>query len=152
MPWADIAYTEAVTRRTVTEADLVAAQAIIDLFSRRDESAAETIGTRDRGYLRQAVAWQAAWMLDQPGLSSRSSVEGVDQDGNRTTFVDAEAVVLAPLARKALGNLSWKRSRTVDVKPFTQEREGVHLLEPGQPYPEAWDDNEAANEGTWVPL
>ena len=114
--WADPDYALKVTGKTVSEAQLEAAQAVVDLFSNRTIEDEANLSRRDLGWLKQATAWQAAWMLEQPGFAARSSVTAVDQDLDRTQFVDDRAVSLAPLARRAIRNLSWKRSRTTHVR------------------------------------
>lgn len=74
-----------------------------------------TVHTRDAEWLRQAVAWQAAWMNGQPGIAERASVSSVSQDGLSATYVDSAAVILAPAARRCIKNLSWMRSRSVPM-------------------------------------
>jgi hypothetical protein len=111
MAWADAAYTLEITGVTVTDAQVLQAQAVIELFSGVIESYA--IKGRDVRHLRMAVAYQAAWMKGQIDVTTRTDVSAVTQDQLSLTYANTEAPVLAPLARHALKRLSWKANRSV---------------------------------------
>lgn len=115
MAWATTANVETITGTTVTSAQLNAAQAVVELFVGVTPDADDAATTRDLHWLKQAVAWQSVWQKDQPGFSTRSSVEGGDQDGARWTYTSKAAVNLAPLAIRAIKNLSWMGNRSVAV-------------------------------------
>ena len=121
MTWATIADVSNVTGHTVTQVQLAAASDIVDMYANRTEAASATIGSRDLHWLNRATVWQAVFLAEQPGFDSRQIVarhrqEGVDVDHAGSSFVPKEyPVVLAPLAARALRNLSWKGSRTLRV-------------------------------------
>jgi hypothetical protein len=110
MAWADTAYTLEITGVTVTDALVLQAQAVIELFSGVTEAYA--ISGRDVRHLRMAVAYQAGWMKGQIDVTTRTDVSAVTQDQLSLTYANAEAPVLAPLARHAIKRLSWKVSRS----------------------------------------
>jgi hypothetical protein len=110
MAWADAAYTLEITGVTVTDAQVLQAQAVIELFSGVTENYA--ISGRDVRHLRMAVAYQAGWMKGQIDVTTRTDVSAVTQDQLSLTYANAEAPVLAPLARHAIKRLSWKGSRS----------------------------------------
>lgn len=96
---------------TLTPEKLNAANSIVQLHTGVLDTA--TVHTRDAEWLRQAVAWQAAWAAGQADLQQRSSATSVSQDGLSATLKDEAAVILAPAARRAIKNLSWMGSRSV---------------------------------------
>jgi hypothetical protein len=111
MAWADVAYTGNITGVVVTESHIAQAQAMIELFSGVTEDYAIT--GRDVRHLRMAVAYQAAWIKGQIDVSTRTDVSQVTQDEMSLQYANAEAPVLAPLARHCIKRLSWKTSRSV---------------------------------------
>ena len=145
MPWATVADVAAYTGAEVSDAQVFQAQAVVDLFSNTTEAASADMKARDRGRLRYAVAYQAAWAAEQVDVTSRTEVTDVRQDGMWFTPGHEDALFLAPLARRWLMRLSWRRSRSVQVRP------------PGSPDPASaagWL-SEAADERDpepWVPL
>lgn len=81
--------------------------------------AAWTIGRlsrRDLYWLKLAVAHQAVWEKDQPDLLTRTDVKSFSQDGV-SADLKPDALVLAPLARRALNRCSWRGTRTVGGRP-----------------------------------
>jgi hypothetical protein len=147
MSWATPAEVMTITRRQVAQDVVDSAQAIIELHVDRTEDDTPEISARDLRWLKQAVAWQAAWLPDQPGFTSRSVVTNVSQESQSTTFAHEQAVVLAPLAIVAIRKLSWRKSRTLLAQPLSRE-DRRRLLKPGELLPEDWDRDD---EG-WVPL
>lgn len=111
MAWATADQVQAITRVSVTDADVTAAQYTVELFS--DVTEAYTLSTRDTRILRMAVAYQAAWLAGQIDVATRTDVSSATQDSMSFTHANPEAPVLAPLARHAIKRLSWKRSRSV---------------------------------------
>lgn len=95
----------------LTPALLAQADSIIGMHAGITSTAA--VYARDAEWLRQAVAWQTAWLAGQSGMAERSSVTTVSQEGLQVTYQDEAALVLAPLARRALKNLSWMGTRSV---------------------------------------
>src|SRR5207253_1165061 len=77
------------------------------------------VGRRDREWLRRACAYQCAWMLAQPDMYQRLDMDALASTGRPITLKD-RALVLAPLARRALQRVSWLRSRSLHIRtPFT---------------------------------
>jgi hypothetical protein len=113
MPWATVEETVTLTGVTVSSGTLAQAQGVLDLFSGVTEDVdAEQLSTRDRRLLRQACAYQAAWMHGQIDVPTRTDVSQLNQDGLSFTVANPDALVLAPLARRALAQLSWRRPGT----------------------------------------
>ncbi|WP_445520440.1 hypothetical protein [Streptomyces sp. NEAU-174] len=103
---------------TVTWAQLVQAQAAVEVFSNRIYADTPRMRTRDVYWLGKAVAYQAAWLVGQYDVSTRLDSSQVQQDGV-VASLDAKAMVLAPMAKWALQRVSWMRSRTVHLRsPF----------------------------------
>ncbi len=118
MAWADAGFTFSITGVTVSPEQLAQAQGVIDLTSGTTQDAAVDLALRPRDlrFLRMAVAYQAAWMASQVDLFSRTEVSSLNQDGVQMTPGHSDALLLAPLARRALGRLSWRRTRSVPVR------------------------------------
>lgn len=66
-------------------------------------------------WVRRAVVFQAAWMIEQHGSLSRQAVSSVSQDGVSVSAQDGLTFVLAPLAKRALSNCNWARSHTQSI-------------------------------------
>lgn len=109
MPWATPEQTYSLTKRTVTEDDLEAAQAIIEIPAGTTEEAsgAGNISTYNLRMLRNAVAYQAVWMLDHPDVFTHIDTDGMAQDGVSYQHAHAWAKLLAPLAYRCVNRLSW---------------------------------------------
>lgn len=119
MPWATGADVVALTGSPANEELLAMAQAHIELAIGRTEalSTAE-MSVRDLEWLRRAVAYQAAWLVGQADINTRLDVSQLAQDGMQATFKE-DSLILAPLAKLALGRLSWRgRGRSISVQPF----------------------------------
>lgn len=132
MSWATAEQVEAITGRSVSAPDLAQADSVITIYCNRTPDASGCMGLRDLYWLRMATAWQAAWQSQQAGYDSRSNAQAVTQDGMSIQRETEHSVTLAPLAARALKNLSWVGSRTirtpnvrvplgVDVIDFTQD-------------------------------
>ncbi len=113
--WCSLADVTAITGTTVTSAQLAAGSAVITIYTNRNPSASANLTTRDLYWLQQACAWQARWQAQQPGYDQKSSVDNVNQDNTQVAYGKEWQISLAPLAARALKNLSWKGSRTVSV-------------------------------------
>ncbi|MCX5522203.1 hypothetical protein OG342_04880 [Streptomyces bobili] len=100
---------------TVTDQQLVQAQADIEIFTNRIYDDTSRIRTRDLYWLGRAVARQAAWLAGQFGLETRLDATQIQQDQVSTT-VQGDGLVLAPMAARALRRVSWMRSRTVHIR------------------------------------
>lgn len=107
-----------ITGADVTVEQIATATGIVEAVTGVDLSAEPLpFVRRDLRHLRNAVAWQARYMLDpeaaaavdRPGNLASANANGVSV---AWTGGSAEAI-LAPLARMALRRLSWRGSRSV---------------------------------------
>lgn len=111
--WATVGDVQVLTGASVTDAELLRAQALVELAVGR--TAAQSSPTaRLAGKLRQAVAYQAAWMKGQPDVFTRLDMTKVAQDGANVDLA-ADALILAPLAKRALGSLVRRPSGGTSV-------------------------------------
>lgn len=117
--WATPSDVAAITGQAVSDEQLVTAQMIIDLVSNRTPDVSGSVLKRDITWLKRAVAYQASWMVSQTDIFTRSSMANVSQDGVSGTYTSKAAIYLAPLAIRALKNVSWLRSRSLRIQsPF----------------------------------
>ncbi len=145
MSWATLADVEAITGATVDVAQLAQAQSVIDIYANRgDDLDTDSIRPRDQRSLKQAVAWQAAWIAGQAGYETRSAFRELDQDGLRVRAASASEVMLAPLAARVLKNLSWKGSRTVHMSSRTRPLAHPDLID--------YTDDSSDVRQSWTPL
>lgn len=118
--WATTADVQNITGETVTEAQLLQAEAVVEIYANRSTVLdTDSLSARDLDTLKKATCWQAAWQPQQPGYTGRQDVQEMQQDGARLTLGSAprggagHTVTLAPLAARALRNLSWKGDRSL---------------------------------------
>lgn len=117
--WAQAADVAVITGVTVTDAQVMQAQSLIDMFSARTYDSLDRIGTRDLHWLKLAVAYQCVWMLAQPDLFTRLDFATIAA-GARPVQLKDDSLRVAPMAAKALRRCSWLRSRSLHVRsPFT---------------------------------
>lgn len=117
MSWATGAQATALTGVTLTDANVAVAQPIIEIFAGTTQDADPDQSVRTLRLLRYAVSYQAAWQLNQIDVLTRTDVSALSQDGMSTTPGHEDALVLAPLAKRCLDQLPWRRSRSVQVGP-----------------------------------
>lgn len=138
--WATVADVLSKTGKTVTEVTVLEAEAVIEIYANRSTAASAAFSPRDLYTLKQAVSFQAAWMPDQPGYHQRNSYSEVSQDGVNVVYAKEWEINLAPVAARALKNLSWKGTRsTAPVRMRTSSRSGDFLNESDDPY-EHWEE------------
>lgn len=142
--WATVEDVATYTGATVTSPQLMQANAMIEMFTRRTcvESYDRT-GDRDKVWLKRAVAYQAAWMPGQPDVFTRLDVNTI-QEGRKAIGLKENTLLIAPLAKKALRNVSWLKTRSVHVRsPF---QDGLSPISP--------DPDSAGNDWyeSWSPL
>lgn len=119
MAWVTEADVLVKTGKTVAASDVLEADAMIETFANRTQAASAAMSARDIHWLETAVIWQSVFLSENPGITSRQIVATHQQDGVRVDHAGASftpreyPVVLAPLAARALRNLSWKASRTL---------------------------------------
>lgn len=107
--WATAANVLTLTGITVTDAEVLQAQAIIELFANTttESSDAGLISSRNLRLLQRATAFQAAWMTEHPDVYTNVDVTSFSQDGQSASQAHANAALLAPLAKRHLDRLSW---------------------------------------------
>lgn len=117
-------YVLAVTGTTYSTGQIMSAQQVLNLHTNyTPEVSGANMQPQDLFWLRYALAYQTAWMASQPGLFARNAVADVSQDGVAAHYVDENALTLAPLARRSIKQLSWKKSRSLRVRtPFIDDQ------------------------------
>lgn len=126
--WATTADVLSLTGTTATQAQVDQANAVIEVIGGKVYTLANAhVGTRDTEWMRRACAYQAAWMLSQPDMFARLDLSAVTQEG-RAVGLKEHALVLAPLAKKALGRVSWARSRSLHVRAPFEDGLGAAVL------------------------
>ena len=81
--WAEPSDADLYTGIQVTDAEIIRAQVIVELFAGTtvDASNAGSVSPRNLRHLTLAVAYQAAWMTSQPGLFINLDMDSLNQDG-----------------------------------------------------------------------
>lgn len=124
MSWWGVTQTAVLdaTALRVSDADIAMASSMVEIFVNRTEAASAAMANRDTHWVRQAIIWQAAWLPSQADVAGRLDATRVDQDGVATETgttssgsARPHAFVLAPMAARAIKNLSWKASRAVEM-------------------------------------
>lgn len=132
--WAQPTDVLNVTGVQVTPSQVLQAQSSIEILCGRSFAVpVDTLKTRDLHYLKLAVAYQCAWLRQQPDFFGRSDLSSINQDGMSITYDPAtggKAVVCAPLARRAMRRLSWMKSRSMHTTPVGASSEGIGLGDP----------------------
>lgn len=136
--WATVADVADVAGVTVTADELRQARNIIEtLVGLFEATYRPDISDRDREWLRRAVCYEAAFVHDNPDLFSRIDVTSASQDGEAVAFRNADAHLLAPLARKCIRRLSWRGlHRAADV---AADRRQVSILDEDYDDSLAWE-------------
>ena len=116
MAWATVAETLTYTGITVGADTLASAQAMIEIFADVTEEANDNISTKNLRLLKMAVAYQAAWITDHPDVFTHIDISTLLQDGVQYNVLHANSGVLAPMARRALDRLTWRRNRSMRVR------------------------------------
>lgn len=117
--WATASDTLTYTGATVTEAQLAQAQAIVEVLAdtTTDASDAGNISAKNLRLLTQAVAYQAAWITAHPDAFTNIDLTNFNQDQVSGTLAHANALILAPWAKRCIDRLSWKRIRPLKIGP-----------------------------------
>lgn len=102
-----------ITATAVDAPTLAMADEMVTIYVNRTPEASSGIGDRDLGWITRAVSWQAAWLATNVNVVSRQQFDTMSQDGVSLSSTAQWAKVLAPMAARALKNLSWKGTRTV---------------------------------------
>lgn len=146
MAWATVADVLAITTRTVDADTVTMAQSAIETFVDRyspDDDA--EISTRDLTRLKRAVCWQAAWLSQNPVVDARGLASSTSQDGVSVQLATQDAVVLAPMAKRAIRNLQLRRRNTVRMVSDFESEVGFA--------PDFGDDSDLADDDfAWTPM
>ena len=92
------------------------------------------VSVGDAAWLKKAVVYQIAFMLENPDTLSRMAASSVSQDGVSVSVSDGLAFVLAPLAKRSLANCSWAKSGTIRVAPAEEARANNFLNSDNHPW------------------
>ncbi|MFG2412584.1 hypothetical protein [Streptomyces goshikiensis] len=107
---------EVITMIEVTPMQLAAAQTVVELFADTTEDSTDLISSKNLRLLKQAVAFQAAWLTAHPDAYTNTDFASFKMDGLGVTNRHANAMILAPLAKRCIDRLSWKRNRSVIIR------------------------------------
>lgn len=149
--WATLSDVRSVTSQTVDDDSLYLAQDVIEIHCGRTYAgsvANASIKLKDLTWLKKAVCYQAAWQVNQPGYLNRHSIKEVNQDGAQIIYAGSSEpnnpalIMLAPLANRALKNLSWFGNRAIKFK--SPNYEGDH--------PSYGDYKRDDDHGGWEPM
>lgn len=115
MPWATTSDVIAFTGINATAAQVDQAQGVVEMFADVTEDSV-TLAPKNLRLLKQAVAYQAAWITQHPDWAVNMDTTNVSQDQVSATFLHANAGILAPLAKRCIDRLSWKRNRGLRIR------------------------------------
>jgi len=141
--WATLADVVSVTGvSSVSAEQLAMAVGTIEIYANRTTDLPEdAISRRDLAWLKRAVCWQAAWLPGQPDYIGRQLADSISSDGQAVSRGAEYYATLAPLAARALRNLSWVGARTQRVLREGQLAGGIDFT------------NESSDDfGEWRPL
>jgi hypothetical protein len=123
--WATAQDVLNITGLQASDQEVIAAGFIIDLFTGRPYSFTgpdgttvdwfEMIGNTDAYFLKLAVAYQVAWIRQQPDLMGRLDLANLPAKGRPVT-INVDGLTIGPLVKKALGQVSWLRTRSLHVR------------------------------------
>lgn len=120
--WATIGQVYSLTGQVVTLSNVLDAQEVVEIHCGRTFESTDLFKARDIVWLRKAVAYQAIWMPLQPGYFERHTIKETIQDGAQVVFAGSNEpantglFMLAPLAMRALKNLSWMGSTSIKFR------------------------------------
>ena len=100
---------------TATDAQIEMAQGIVELYCNRSEAASAHFTAKDTRVLKQATCYQVAFMLSN-NVFTVGDLSGLSQGDLSVTWKEqgsSDSKTIAPLAAKALKQLSWNRTRSV---------------------------------------
>lgn len=115
MTWATAADVLSLTGKVVEDDVIQMATGIVEMNSGILQAATSGVtspGTRNLEWLRRAISYQAAFMVEYPDYFSRMDVSTFTQDG-ASAALKTDALTLSPLAKKCIRRLSWRGTRTI---------------------------------------
>lgn len=124
LPVNPVTWVSNVTGVTLTPQQITFAQQILNMYSNyTPEASGFNMQPRDLMLLRYGLAYQAAWQVNQPGILARSGVDQISQDGLSTHWIDERDLMLSPLTKRSLKQLSWQKSRSLRARtPFIDDQ------------------------------
>lgn len=115
--WITAADVLAVTGVNVGDSDVAQAQGVIDIISNVTTEDSATMSARDIRLISLALCYQTVWQYNQIDVLTRTDVASITQDGLQFTPANKDALMLAPLAKRCLDRLSWRKPRSIRVRP-----------------------------------
>lgn len=116
MAYVSVADALAITGTTLDAEAIRRAQYLIELSTNRTEAASGDMSERDLYWLKLATAFQASYIDSHPEVYAGMDISYLTQGDVSISFRSrSESIWLAPMARKALNNVSWMRNRSVLV-------------------------------------
>jgi hypothetical protein len=121
MTWASTSDVASYTGINVTAAQVDQAQGVVEIFADVTEDASDDglISEKNLRLLKQAVAYQAAWITAHPDAFTNIDLSSFNQDQVSGNLRHDNALVLAPLAKRCIDRLSWRRNRGLRIRPAT---------------------------------
>jgi len=133
-----------VTGASATATQIAMADSIVTIVANRTAAASGGMSPRDITWVQHAVCWQARWLAGQAGVEIRNEFDSLTQDGLSVQTSAQWAKYLAPLAARALRNLSSKGARTDAVEPISVPTglggAAFFLTEEGDQFSSGWED------------
>jgi len=127
MTWATTSDVITYTGQNATPAQVEQAQALVEIFADTTEDASDAGNIRPKNLrlLKLAVAYQAAWITQHPDAFTNIDVSQVQQDGVVATMQHNNALVLAPMAKRCIDRLSWRRTRALRIGRMASAGSGI---------------------------
>lgn len=118
MAWATTSDVITYTGVSATAAQVEQAQGVVEIFAdvTEDASAVGLISEKNLRLLKQAVAYQAAWITQHPDAFTNVDLSSFNQDQVSGTLRHDNALILAPLAKRCIDRLSWRRNRGLRIQ------------------------------------
>lgn len=140
--WVTIELAGDYTGMTFEAGDLFAAQGLVELFAGVDFLDTATYNAKLVKKLGQAVAYQAAFMSENPGILQVHSLTSLSQDQTSGTLSTKAAAILAPATIAIIEGLPHKQMGTKLAQRVDRRRSG-------------WDfglESSDDRHGGWTPL
>src|SRR5690606_2247514 len=105
------------TGRTAPAAQAHRAALLVEIVgdAPADEDTYAELAPRNKRLLKAAVSYQTAWMADHPDVYVNVDLDDVRQDGVDATMTHANSAILAPLAKRCIDRLTWRRPRSLNL-------------------------------------
>ncbi len=127
MPWATTSDVPLYTGINATAAQVTQAQVLVEVFADTTEDASDagSISSKNLRLLRLAVAYQAAWITQRPDVFTHLDMTAIAQDGVNATMQHHNALILAPMAKRCIDRLSWRRTRSLRIGRMSGSSGGI---------------------------